>query len=934
MNTLRDRRPALVLVALLLASLAALAAKRPLTPKDYDDWRSIQGQQLAPDGKHLAYALFPQDGDGELVVRNLVTGLERREKVGARPAPPPPDPLNPEQRPEARGITISFTADSHTLVFSTFPSKAEKGKPGEELKGGMVVMNLESGSVARVVSVKNFQVPETGNGFIAYQREPKSPAKSEEKKPQSESQDQARRSRSAASTGGDTEHPSDVILRKLADQSERVFPDVTEYSLTKDAATLVYAQATGVYAVDTQGGDPRPLSSGKGKYVKLAWDEKQTELAFLSDREGGKFKVYLWARPSTAAQELVSAAAAGFRKEFLISDKGAVSFSRDGRRLYFGSAPQRAERKPDATPADDRPSVDLWHWKDDFIQPMQKVRATAERNRTYRAVFHLEPGRFVQLADATLPEVTPGENGRWALGSDDRAYRRMVEHDTRYADVYLVDIAAGERKLLARKQRGAMTLSPDGKWALGFDGKDWSTISLPDGRKTNLTATLGVKFFNEDEDRPETPSSYGPPLWTKDSRYVLLNDRYDIWQVAPDGSTARYLTGGEGRRQHLQFRHVRLDADTRERDIDPAEPLLLRADHLDTHDSGFWRTRIDSHEPPRKLIMAAKYFASPVKAKKADVLLLSASTFDEFPDLLLTDPEFRELRKVSHANPQKEELLWGSAELIHYKNLDGVPLAGMLIKPENFDAHKKYPMIVYIYERLSQGLHRFVDPRPSHSINASYYASNGYLVLMPDIVYTVGYPGQSALKCVLPAIQAVADRGFLDEAAIGIQGHSWGGYQIAYMVTQTTRFRAAAAGAPVANMISAYDGIRWGPGLPRQFQYERSQSRIGGTLWEYPRRFIENSPIFMADRVTTPLMMLHNDADDAVPWYQGIEYYLALRRLGKEVYLFVYNGEPHGLRKRANQKDYTVRLQQYFDHYLKGGATPEWMERGIPYLEK
>lgn len=176
--------------------------------------------------------------------------------------------------------------------------------------------------------------------------------------------------------------------------------------------------------------------------------------------------------------------------------------------------------------------------------------------------------------------------------------------------------------------------------------------------------------------------------------------------------------------------------------------------------------------------------------------------------------------------------------------------------------------------------------------------------------------------------------GGIAASAIGIQDHSWGGYQIAYMITQTNRFRAVAAGAPVANMTSAYDAIRWGPGLPRQFQYERTQSRIGGTLWEYPMRYIENSPVFMADRVKTPLMMIHNDADDAVPWYQGIEYYLALRRLGKEVYLFTYNGEPHGLRRRPNQKDYTLRLQQYFDYYLKGAPKPEWMERGIPYLEK
>ena len=946
-------RRAFLAVAIAAALSAVAAGKRPLTHKDYDSWRVIQGQHLSPDGKFLAYALFPQEGDGDLVIRNLVSGDERREPVGARPAPPPPDPLNPEVRPEARGVTISFSADSRTLVFSTFPTKAEVDKSkraaprtpassgavpaasaADEPKGGMAIVDLASGSVAHIANVRSFQVPETGNGFIAYQRQPKRPARSGTSNAESESQDQGRRGR-PASTGGNTDtQPADLVLRKLADASERSFPDVTEYSLTKDAKTLVYAQATGLYTVDTAGGEPRALSAGKGKYAKLAWEEKQTELAFLSDRDGGKFKLYLWNREAPEARELVSAAIQGFRKEFAISDKGAVSFSRDGRQVYLGCAPPRAERQTDTTPADDRPSVDLWHWKDDFVQPMQRVRATAERNRTYRAVFHLGPAKFLQLADATLPDVLPGEIGRLALGSDDRDYRRLVEQDTRYADVYLVDTSTGERRLLAKKQRGGMSLSPDEKWALEFDGKDWNTISLPGGRKTNLTATLGVKFFDEEDDHPQTPYNYAPAVWMKDARYVLLCDRYDIWQVAPDGSAARSLTAGLGRKQHLQFRYVRLDADPREREIDAAQPLLLRAENLDTYDSGFWRTRIDSAEPPRKLVMAAKYFAPPVKAKNADVLVLTASTFREFPDLLTTDSGFREMRKVSHANPQQEEMLWGSAELIHYKNTDGVPLKGMLVKPENFDPEKRYPMIVYIYERLSQGLNRFVDPRPSHSINASYYASNGYLVLMPDIGYTVGYPGQSALKCVLPAIQAVADRGFLDENAIGIQGHSWGGYQIAYMVTQTTRFRAASAGAPVANMISAYEGIRWGPGLPRQFQYERGQSRIGGSLWEYPRRFIENSPIFMADRVRTPLMMLHNDADDAVPWYQGIEYYLALRRLGKEVYLFVYNGEPHGLRRRPNQKDYTARLQEYFDYYLKGAAKPAWMERGVPYLEK
>jgi dipeptidyl aminopeptidase/acylaminoacyl peptidase len=332
--------------------------------------------------------------------------------------------------------------------------------------------------------------------------------------------------------------------------------------------------------------------------------------------------------------------------------------------------------------------------------------------------------------------------------------------------------------------------------------------------------------------------------------------------------------------------------------------------------------------------MSAKDLSMPVKAKDTDEYLLTEQTFNEFPDLVTTDGTFKELRKVSNANPQKAQLLWGTSEVVHFRNADGVALSGALYKPENFDPKKKYPMMVYIYEKLTQNVNHFVNPAPGTSINVSYYVSNGYLVLEPDIVYTTGYPGQSALKCVLPAIQSVVDQGFVDEKAIGIQGHSWGGYQIAYMVTQTNRFRAVAAGAPVVDMISAYDGIRWGTGITRQFQYERTQSRIGGSIWQYPTRFIENSPIFWADRVQTPVMILQNDGDTAVPWYQGLEFFLALRRLGKEVYLFNYNGQPHGLSDRADQKDYTIRLQQYFDHYLKGAPAPDWMEKGVPFLDR
>lgn len=966
----------------------ATAAKRALTHQDYDSWRSIQAPQLSRDGKYLAYAAMPQDGDGEIIVRNLASGAEWRAPRGWRPPAPPPDPTDPGAAAAAfaaqgRLARPFFTADSKHVLFTIEPTKAEilkarkdKKAPDAMPKNALGIMDLATGQVTRIERVKGFQVPEDGAGYVAYQLE----AKAEEKKPEPaadapkpgdadaeavEAEQDLWQGRGAggrpgaAQAGGRPgnrkEYGTDLVLRKLSDGSERTFAEALDYSFSKDAKLLTFTvsakkeESNGVFLA-TPGNDAAPveLLAGKGKYARLTWDEDQTQLAFFSDRDDiakdpsnkqPKVKIYYWKRAATEgakASELVSIETAGFRPGMVISDRAGINFSQDGSRVFLAVAPPpEPEKDPDAAiPDDEKVVADLWHWKDDFIQPMQKVRVEQMRNRSYRAVYHLTEKKFVQLADATLETITPSRNGLLAIGTDDRSYRTQVGFDSfgGVNDIYQVNTVDGSRKLLLKKSQFPMTISPSGKYGLFYDGKDWGTVSLTDGKFTNLTKNLGVNFWQEDNDSPTTPGSYGNAGWVKDDKYVLLYDQYDIWQIAPDGSSAKNLTDGWGRKEKIELRYVRLDAE--ERFIDPTKPILLRADVEATHDTGFYRDRVDGNSAPEKLLLAAKNFGPPIKAKDADVVMLTASRFDEFPDVHVTDASFKALKKITNEGAQKDKFTWGKAELVRYKNTDGVPLSGILIKPENFDPNKKYPMIVYIYEKLSDGVHRFVNPTPGTSINPSFYASNGYLVFQPDIVYTIGYPGHSALKCVLPAIQAVVDKGFVNEDAIGIQGHSWGGYQIAYMVTQTNRFKAAAPGALVANMTSAYSGIRWGTGFPRQFQYEHTQSRIGGSLWEQPMRFLENSPIFRVDRVQTPILMLHNDADDAVPWYQGIEYYLGLRRLGKEVYMFNYNGEPHGIRKRPNQKDYTRRLQEFFDHKLKGAPLPEWMDKGIPYIDR
>jgi dipeptidyl aminopeptidase/acylaminoacyl peptidase len=975
MNTLRLSRVLLIL-GFALAGIAQTPAKRPLHHRDYDPWKAISGQVLSHDGKFLAYSLFPEEGDGEIVVRNLATGKESRESAGS--LPPAPDTQNFEAPAEAaggggRGARLAFTADGKFLISTSFAKKADtdqakkdKKRADEMPKPSLLIFDLTAMSASRVADVASFQVPENGESVLAYLKGAKASGAAAAPAENDDADYQGRGGRGGGGRGGArAKNGADLVVRDLRAQAvkERTFEDVTEYSMSKDGKTLAYTVASkkeesnGAYAV-VPGTDQAPVTllAGKGRYSKLTWDFSQRQLAFLSDRDDAaakppKYKVYLWDRKGASATELVSEATPGFHAGYAIFERGTMNFSRDGSRLFLSAAPvgtvAAAETETPvstATPGPNEEKVvaDLWRWNDDYIQPMQKVRAAQERARSYRAVIHLSDKKFVQLADPTMIGLTPNDDGRYAIGMDDRALRHMVDYDGTYNDVYLVDTVTGERKMLLPQVRGGgggrggggVQFSPDGKYMLAFKDKQWWSIHVPDGKMTDLTSKTGAVFFNEEHDTPDTPPAYGSAGFTKDGKWALLYDEFDVWGLSADGLVMKKLT--DGRASHLQFRLVRLDVaadEEEERGIDPAKPLLLRAENTDTRDSGFYS--LSSLEgTPEKLLMGPKNYRALGKARDADVVMVTATTFHDQPDIQITDSTFKQMKKVTDANPQQAGILWGTGELIKYHNDDGMELQAAMYKPENFNPQRKYPMMIYIYERLSQNVNNFVRPTPGTSINIAYYVSNGYIVLTPDIVYTTGHPGQSALKCVLPAIEAVVAKGYVNRNSIGIQGHSWGGYQTAYLLTQTNIFHAAEAGAPVVDMISAYNGIRWGTGLPRQFQYEKTQSRIGGTLWEEPLRFIENSPVFQMDRVKTPVLILQNDGDDAVPWYQGIEFFLSLRRLGKEAYLFNYNGEPHGLRRRPDQKDYTVRMQEFFDYLLKDAPKPAWMEKGIPYIDR
>ena len=950
----------LLLLALVLAAAAApaagqeVAARKALDHDAYDIWNRITGQTLSDDGGWALYGLTSEANDPSVTVVSLNGGATHRfeRAEGAR-----------------------FDDGSRYVAFTIKPSKAavkaarQRRTPAAQMPPDTLgILDLQTGTVTRVPRLRSFRMPDEATAWIAYQlgREPEQrdtvarqdtarPAPGAVQPPRVEPgrmpeppvgearQDTARRAERRREEG----YP--LVVRNLATGEERRIEDVVAYEFSDDGARLVYSRSNragdvdGVYVMETRTGAITTLARGKGEYKQLAFDDAGRQVAFVANADEfaqpqPSWKLYYWDGRASAARVIAAPTAAGIPTGFWVAD-AALRFSPNGQRLFFGTAPRpepEPEREPD--PTEERVVVDVWNWKDPLLQPMQLRQLDDERRRSYNAVIHLRDNRVVQLARPEIPSVNVAQlgDGDVAIGTSNLPYRQEISWGESGTDVYLIDVRTGEATQLLEYVRSNAGLSPDGRYITWFDGEKqaWFLIDLRDRSVRNISEQIPHPVHNEQHDSPSLPGPYGAAGWTTGDAQYLIYDRHDIWAIDPTGRSApRNITEGVGRRDNLRFRYVRLDPE--ERAIDPNRDILLSAFHLWQKDDGFYRDRVAGQQQPARLIMAAKSFGNPRRAEDADVLMLTRSDFQEFPDLWVSDMSFRDMTKLSNANPQQAQYRWGTAELVDWRSGDGEVLQGVLYKPEGFDPARKYPMMVYFYERLSDQLNSYFIPAAgSSSINISFYVSRGYLVFTPDIPYRVGYPGESAFKAVVPGVLSLAARGFVDEKRIGVQGHSWGGYQIAYLITKTDIFRAAEAGAPVANMVSAYGGIRWESGMSRMFQYEKTQSRLGGTLWQSPLRFIENSPIFWADKVNTPLLMMHNDEDGAVPWEQGIEYFVALRRLGKPVWMLNYNDEAHGLRKEVNRKDWAVRMQQFFDHYLLDAPPPVWMEFGVPALQK
>ena len=974
-----------LLPLLLLISCISVKAqnKKPLTHAVYDGWKSVGEKAISNNGRYIVYTIVPQEGDGLLVINDMVNGKNREMERGYAPV---------------------ISQDNRYVVFKIKPryqdtrqARIKKKKPEEMPKDSMAIILLGTDSIIKIPLIKTFLTPEKSSGWLAYLAE----------KPLPDTSTKKNISDSLKLKIDGLVKIADSLLRKSLDSVKGKVEKAEVVAATQKAVEEIYKKAKDLF-VDAEGDDAvadkiqegtelslKNLITGKIKIFKLVseyyfnktgtkiliettkapkdtlsrasvilynlqsdkidtimkgfndaknfvFDEDGQQLAFVAERDSTVkslqkfYKLWYYNNSKDSAILQADRNTAGIIKGNTISENADLKFSKDGKKLFFGTASIIPPK--DTTLVDfELARLDVWTYNDDYLQPQQLKQLQQELKRSFSAVVVPGQNTLIQLGTDSSENISLINEGNAAfvLAQSTKGNRIASQWEGRsLTNAFLINVITGKSSLISKNNIGKLTASPMGKYLYWYDAvkQNYFAYNTANSSVKNITDKIKVPLFDTENDVPDYANEIGVAGFTADDKYILIQDEYDIWKVDPLAIAAPVnMTNGFGRKNKTKFDYVNTDPEKRY--INSTEKILLRSQNKTNKNGGFYSVNVDEVKDPVLLHSGAHSFSAPLKAKESEKYIFTQSDI-EASELYVTD-DFKQSKKLTDVAAQQKDYNWLSAELMRWKMFDGKMSEGLLFKPENFDPTKKYPVILYFYERNADLLYNYRAPAPSAStINIPYFVSNGYLVFDPNIYYKKGEPGQSAYNSVVSAAKMLAKMPWVDSNRMAIQGQSWGGYQVAYLVTKTNMFRAAGAGAPVSNMTSAYGGIRWGVGINRQFQYEKTQSRIGATLWQRPDLYIKNSPLFAADKIKTPLLLMHNDADGSVPWYQSIELFTAMKRLGKKVWLLEYNGEDHNLVERKNRKDLSVRLGQFFDYYLKDAPAADWIKKGVPATQK
>jgi len=912
---------ALIALAAPLLPLAAQQAptSRPLvTPKDYGRWERLMNPVLSPSGEWLAVPINRVDRTAELRVYGLRAGADTTPLVANEGR----DPV--------------FTEDSRWLAYRVGQSEAERTRLEKEKKpvrDGAGLRRLESGETTTFTGIRRFALG--GSRYLALLEY------GAERKGDPGDPDSAVQS-------------ADLIVRELATGTEMRFGNVTDFSWQDSARFLAMTIETpdragnGIYLYTPRTGQLTVLDGSRERYRGLAWRKDGDDLAVLRSRdlngwEQPTHEVLVWRGLGTAprASRFDPRGTTGFPADMRIAEHRAVTWSDDGERVFFGI--QEWFTKPDTTAkdssrakGDDEPAeVEVWHSSDDRIIPMQRVRKERDRQASYLAAWNVTSGRLVRIGTDLNEDVALLEGQRYATETDGRPYRFENRFDTPRQDVWLVDLASGDRRKAIEGVWYFHGASPLGRYLLYFHDDRFLTYDVSTGARADLTGKLTATFVNQEADWPvrQQRRSWGVGGWLDRDAAVLLYDRHDVWAVKPDGSGGVRLT--QGAADSVRHRVVRLDPEAKS--FDPAKPLYLELYGEWTKRFGYGRLALKGAAPAgavRRLVFEDRRVSQLARSKRAEVFTYVADDFDDSPDVFAGGPELTGVRQVTRTNPFQAEYGWGRSELVDYACATGKRVQGALYYPAGYQAGRRYPMIVYVYERLSQGVHSYVAPDERQAYNITVFTQNGYFVLEPDIVYQDRQPGTSAVGCVEPAVQAVLATGLVDPERVGLVGHSWGGYEASYIPTQTNIFAAAVAGAALTNFFSFFGAVHWSGGFAETSHFETGQARMDVPYWEDLEAYVRESPAMQITKLQTPMLLYFGDKDGTVDWHQGVELYNYARRAGKFLVMLVYPGEDHSPRQKKNQIDYHRRVLQWFGHYLKGEAAPGWITSGQPLLER
>lgn len=936
----------LTLISLIVLTIHFVFAqeKRSLTFDDIQKWNQITSIKISNNGETIVYVLNPWKGDRELKITSY-DGTELKTITG--------------------GYNPHFTSPSDFVVCKIKPLteiirelKLKKTKDDDMPMDKLAIFNIKTNELEEIERIYSYKLPEKLNSWIAYQLKPEKQKseKNENEQKQNETSISENNEEKKKEKKEDKENGFKLIIRNLKTGEQIIKPYVTQYTFVEEKEYLIFVSTgidteflAGIYRLNLNTNQQELLMEAKGIYKQIQPKKDGSMIAFLHDtttkeKDAKNFSLYLWKeKEAAAAQIIVDKHIKNFPKNWEISSNNNIQFADKTNRLYFGIAPIHPEEDTTIL-KEEIPELDVWHYNEPVLQTVQIVNREQDLKKAFLAVYHIDNSEMVQLETPQFTNISlinEGDaNDVLATSNWPYALQKMWESYPEHNDFYLVNVNTGNAKLIKEDCRATPSTSPDGKYVYWYNAIDtsWYTYNLMTEIENKVSSPHIVQTANELFDMPILPPSYGILGWAKKDEAIYVYDRYDIWKLDPEKIEKIERITSNGREKNISYQLIEFDnsKEWNEDGIDISKPIYLHGHNEITRADGYYQSSLKKYNQPKTLIEGVfKLNTRPFKAKDKNIVIFTKEDFQTFPDLLISDLNFSSYKKISDANPQQSDFFWGTAELYSWTSLDGKKLEGKLCKPENFDPNKKYPLIVNFYEKSSQGLYNHHIPENHRStVDYHYYTSNGYIVFNPDIYYKTGYPGEDAFNCVIPGITQLIAEGYIDEKAIGAQGHSWGGYQVAYLATRTQIFAAIESGAPVVNMISAYGGIRWQTGLNRSFQYEHTQSRIGKHIWDSPLRYIENSPIFTIDKITTPILIMHNDKDGHVPWWQGIEFFIALRRLNKISWLLNYNNEPHWPTNEVDKKDFQIRMAQFFDHFLKKKPMPKWMKYGIPAIHK